>query len=175
VERSEEKRSAYRKQIAEVPDAKRVYVDESGIHKFCFRRYARSLRGERVYGLVPGKKFHRVNVVAGYRDGKILGAYCYNGTTTAQVFEDWFCRFLLPETRKGDVVVLDNARFHNKERLRAYACVYKVTIIFLPPYSPDYNRIEKVWANLKRFLGDMTLEVASLQAAIYWYLAVRYS
>jgi len=133
------------------------------------------LRGKRVYGLVRGKKFAQTNVVAGYCDGKILGEYCYAGSTNAKVFEDWFCSFLLPETRQGDVIIMDNASFHNKKRLRSYARVYKVTIIFLPPYSPDYNPIEHVWANLKRYLRDYWDKTQSLSSAIYWYLAVACS
>jgi transposase len=78
---------------------------------------------------------------------------------------------LLPETRKGDVVIMDNARFHNKKRLKEYARAYKVAIIFLPPYSPDYNPIEHVWANLKRFLRNTAFRFESIQQAIYWFLA----
>jgi hypothetical protein len=115
-----------------------------------------------------------LNVVAGYCDGKVIGEYCYTGSTTSAMFEDWFCRFLLPETSKGDTVIMDNARYHNKKRLRLYAWAYKVTIIFLPPYSPDYNVIEHVWFNLKRFLGDTALKFHSLQAAVYWYFTMAF-
>lgn len=144
------------------------------MHKFYFRRYARTLCGKRVYGLIPGKKFSRTNIVAGYCDGKIIGEYCYTGSTTSKVFEEWFCEFLLPETLKGDVIIIDNASFHNKKRLRMYARVFYVSIIFLPPYSPDYNCIEKVWANLKRFLHETSISFNSLQSAIYWYFAMGY-
>lgn len=116
-----------------------------------------------------------MNIVAGYCDRQILGEYCYSGTTTAKIFEDWFCDFLLPLTQAGDVIILDNASFHNKKRLREYAAVYKLTIIFLPPYSPDFNFIEPVWANLKRFLRNTLLRFHSLQSAIYWFFAVGYS
>jgi len=132
------------------------------------------LCGTRIHGLVSGKKFARVNVVAGYCDGHILGEYCYTGSTTAEKFESWFCNFLLPETRAGDVVVIDNASFHNKKRLKEYAYIYKITIIFLPPYSPDYNLIEHVWANMKRFLRNYSQRFQSIQSAIYWYFANAY-
>jgi len=132
------------------------------------------LRGKRIHGSISGKRFSRVNVVAGYCDGHILGEYCYSGTTTAEKFEDWFCGFLLPETHKGDVIIMDNARFHNKKRLREYAWIYKVILIFLPPYSPDYNPIEHVWANMKRFLRDYSNRFQTVQSAIYWYFAFAY-
>lgn len=169
IERSETARSEYEQQIAKIPASQRIYIDESGISRFCCREHARALRGKRVQGFVPGRRFARVNVVAGYCNGRILGEYCYTGSTTAKTFEYWFCKFLLPETHKGDVVVMDNASFHNKKRLREYARIYKVTVIFLPPYSPDYNPIEHVWANMKRFLRDTTLQFHTLQSAIYWY------
>jgi len=112
-----------------------------------------------------------VNLVAGYCDGSIIGEYCHSGSMTANKFEEWFCRFLLPETSKGDVVIMDNASWHNKKRLRMYAWVYKVIIIFLPPYSPDYSPIENVWANLKRFLRNYGQQFQAIQDAVYWYFA----
>jgi hypothetical protein len=133
------------------------------------------LRGKRVYGLIPGRKFSRLNIVAGYCDGKILAEYCYTGSTNSSVFEEWFCKFLLPQTHRGDCLILDNASFHNKKRLKLYASAYKVTLIFLPPYSPDYNLIEHIRSNLKRFLSDTTLLFTSLQSALYCFLAVGYS
>jgi transposase len=140
-----------------------------------YRTHARSLCGERFYGMVSGKRTSRTNVVAGYCDGRIWGEYCYKGSTTAKIFEEWFCTFLLPETVHGDVILLDNASFHNKKRLKEYASVYKVTVIFLPAYSPDYNPIEHIWANLKRFLRNTRKLFNSPAYAIYWYFAVAYS
>jgi len=94
---------------------------------------------------------------------------------TAQKFEIWFCSFLLPLTSKGDVIILDNASWHNKKRIKRYAWVYKVVVIFLHPYSPDYNNIEIVWANLKRFLRNYGQRFQTIQNAIYWYLAFAFS
>ncbi len=150
MERSEEARNTYNRELEQFSKSRRIYIDESGISQFQYRNYGRSLRGTRVHGFIPGRKYARVNVVAGYSEGQIIGEYCYTGTTTSEVFENWFCSFLLPETQRGDVIIMDNARFHNKKRLRDYARIYKVVIIFLPAYSPDYNLIEHVWANIKR-------------------------
>jgi len=104
-----------------------------------------------------------------------LGEYCCKGSATAKIFEEWFCKSHLPETVHGDVVILDNASFHNKKRLKEYAAVYKVIVIFLPAYSPDYNPIEHIWANLKTFIRNSRREFNSTFSAIYWYFATKYS
>jgi len=150
-------------------------VDESGSDKAGFRPYARALRGKRIGGLVAGKRAKRVNVVAGFCDGKILGEFCYTGKMNSELFEDWFCNHLLPLTRKGDVIVMDNASYHKKKHLLMFAWVCKIKIIFLPTYSPDLNPIEKVWGNLKRFLRDYGQHFINIEHAIYWYFDVAFS
>jgi transposase len=173
-ERCDEKRAQYQEEIAEIPIERRIYVDESGTNKSGYRTHGRALRGVRIHGIITGKRVKRVNVVAGFCDGKILADYCYEGTMNSRRFEDWFCGHLLPNTRKGDVIVMDNASYHNKKRLRKYAWVYKVKIIFLPPYSPDFNPIEPIWANLKRFLRNYGNRFSSIEYGICWYFSVAF-
>lgn len=144
AERNEKEREEYQQKIADIPVSRRIYVDESGLSRFYSRDRGWGQRGKKIFGLVQGRRFARVNVIAGRCDDRILGECCYTCPITADIFENWFCDFLLPETKPGDTVIMDNASFHNKKRLRRYAAVYHVSIIFLPPYSPDYNPIEHV-------------------------------
>jgi transposase len=125
--------------------------------------------------LIPGRKYERVNVVAGYCNGQILAETCYTGTTTAAVFENWFVHHMLPQTSSGDVLIMDRASFHNKNRLKEYAVEYGVTVLFLPAYSPDFNPIEHVWANLKRFLANTKIRSPNLQFGVYWYFFLGFS
>lgn len=90
----------------------------------------------------------------------------YEGTMDAAFFEAWFVRMLLPCLRAGDTVVLDNASFHRKAVLRELAHKAGCQILFLPPYSPDLNPIEKFWAWLKGRLRKILPLFASLQKAI---------
>lgn len=175
AERNEKERDEYQQQTADIPISCRIYVDESGLTRFYNRDRAWGQRGKKILGMVRGRKFKRVNVIAGKCGDRILGECCFACTISANIFENWFCSFLLPETKPGDTVILDNASFHNKKRLRRYAAVYHVTIIFLPAYSPDYNPIEHVWANMKRFLRNTKLVFRSVQSAVYWYFAVASS
>jgi len=69
---------------------------------------------------------------------------------------------------------MDNAKFHRKNILRKIARG-KVRLLFLPPYSPDYNRIEKSWANMKRHLRDNFQYFKFADSAIYDYFKVSVS
>jgi transposase len=87
------------------------------------------------------------------------------------LFERWFEGRLLQEVPKGYTVIMDNASFHREKILRKLARG-KVRLLFLPPYSPDYNPIEKSWANMKRFLCNNMQDFQSIDSAIYSYFAI---
>jgi len=112
-----------------------------------------------------------VNVIGALCEGNHYGIKCYSHSTDSAFFENWFENCLLKEIPKGYTVIMDNARFHNKKRLRKLARG-KVRLLFLPPYSPDYNPIEKSWSNLKRFLRSFTQNYQSVSAAMYDYFNV---
>jgi putative transposase len=74
----------------------------------------------------------------------------YSGSTTALWFNQWLKEHLFKELSKNSTLILDNAAFHQKEQIRALAKQKGHDILFLPPYSPDLNPIEKVFAILKK-------------------------
>jgi len=102
---------------------------------------------------------------------KYYAVECYNQNTDSEFFESWFEAFLLEEIPKGCTVILDNATFHREKFLRKIARG-KARLLFLPPYSPDYNPIEKTWANMKRFLKNNMQDYESVDSAIYDYFRV---
>ena len=76
----------------------------------------------------------------------------YEETMDSLLFETWFEHNLLPVIKKGTVIVMDNASFHRKKQLICVAQKAGYSLIFLPPYSPQFNPIEKFWSWLKRHL-----------------------
>ena len=105
-----------------------------------------------IVGKVSGKKFKRTNVVAAKCGGKVVAPMIYDGTTDSVIFEYWFELMLLKSIPKYSIIIMDNATFHRKAKLRELAKISDCQILFLPPYSPDLNPIEKFWAWLKHKL-----------------------
>ena len=148
-----------------------MYIDESGVNTYLQREYARAPRGEVIEDIKRGKKFERVNVVGALCNGGHFAIECYRQTTDSAFFEKWFEDCLLREIPKGYTVIMDNAKFHRKKELRKLARG-KARLLFLPPYSPDYNPIEKSWANMKRFLCNNLKSFHSVDSGIYNYFGI---
>lgn len=143
-----------------------VYIDETGLAQFLSRPFAWSPRGVEVRGRICGRKFARLGIVAGQMAGRIVAPLEYSGCMDSALFEQWFAEVLLPEVPVGKVIVMDNAAFHRKARLRELAEAACRRLVFLPPYSPDFNPIEHFWSWLKRAVADCLRTVSSLQGAI---------
>ena len=114
-----------------------MYVDESGINDDLKREYGRALRGVMVEDSKRGRKFHRVNVVAGQTydtDGiRHLSPLCYQGTMNGAWFEEWFENGLLKTVEKGKTIIMDRASFHRKSKLEEICKKHEVFLLYLPP------------------------------------------
>ena len=152
--------------IALIPKDLLVSVDEMGIDQYLYRPYARSFRGVPVYGKISGKKYERVSIVAGKCEKRIVAPLQYSSAMDSALFNFWFETMLLPSVKSGSVIVMDNARFHQKKVLCEMAGKAKCHVLFLPPYSPDLNPIENFWAWIKARLRKILSLFHSLDDAI---------
>jgi transposase len=154
-----------------------VYVDESGLNREYRRIYARAKRGVKVYDKKSGKRVKKVNIIAGLLYGisgkKHIAVHSYEHPTKSDFFEEWFEWQLLSEVPENSVIILDNASFHRKQTLIDIAARYGVTVVFLPPYSPQFNPIEQSWANFKRWLKYNAARFSMLEFAIDYYFVSR--
>lgn len=128
--------------------------------------YGWSLAGERVYGLKSGCRHGRVNMIAGYRNGQLIAPFTVEGACNRTVFEIWLETCLLPVLQPGEWVILDNATFHHGGRIAQLIQAKGAQVIYLPPYSPDLNRIEKCWAWLKSRIRKQLRNSSSLREAM---------
>lgn len=143
-----------------------MYIDETGIDTYLFRQYCWSLKGQKVTGLINGKKYRRVGIVAAQIGKQIVAPLQYDGTMDSRLFETWFEARLMCELPPNSVIVLDNAAFHRKTRLFSIAKKYSHRIIFLPPYSPELNPIENFWAWLKAKLRKVLSNFSTFDDAL---------
>ena len=170
IERDDELRCAFDEELSKLaPDVDVVYIDECGIGQHMSREYGRAPAGQRVFLPVNGMRLKRVNIVAGLRNGEVLCPTKYEWNTNAEWFNEWFEWWMCPLLREGSIVIMDNATFHSKKILNRIALSYGLRVIWLPPYSPDKNQIEKLWANLKNWLRLHAKEYRTIQEAISVY------
>lgn len=127
-----------------------VYLDESGFAPTVTRRYAYAAKGQRVYGLVAGRRRPRTSLIAARFGKHFEQPFLFEGSCTAEVFNRWLGSQLCPQLSDEHVVVMDNAPFHKSNTTADLIHRTGATLLFLPPYSPDLNPIEHDFAALKK-------------------------
>ena len=151
-ERCAKKRQAYQKQLAQLKAAGKsvVYVDESGFADHSYRRYGYAPRGEEVFGLISSQRTRTTTLIAARFEDTFTAARLFKGSCKAKDFNDWLAEELCPRLNPKHIVILDNARLHKTHQTRELIEAAGALLMFLPPYSPDYNPIEHDFANIKR-------------------------
>ncbi|MGF1591333.1 MAG: IS630 family transposase [Pleurocapsa sp.] len=127
-----------------------VYVDESGFDAYTYRPYAWSPQGQKSYGERSGTRGTRTSLIAGKRGKELLAPVLFKGNTNTLWFNQWLKEYLLPELNANSTVILDNAPFHRKEDVFQIVEQAGHKVLFLPPYSPDFNCIEQDFAIIKK-------------------------
>jgi transposase len=137
--------------VATLALEKLCWIDQSGIKNNERPLWGWSPRGSICLGIKPARSTEKSNIMAGYRDGKLVAPMQYAENTTAAIVETWFENNLLKAVPAGTVLILDNAPFHRKKKLEAFAKQADCAILWLPPYAPDLNKIENSWATIKHY------------------------
>ncbi len=113
------------------------------------RLRGRSLRNERLVARVPHGHWLTSTIISAIRLAGACAPAVFNTGTDACVFEAYVEQVLLPTLAPGDVVVMDNLAVHKMTRITALIEAQQVKVLFLPPYSPDFNPIENMWSKTK--------------------------
>lgn len=126
-----------------------VFLDESGVTTDLIRRYARSRRGQRAVDAAPLGHWDACTILGALRVDGLTAPAVFPGAIDADSFTAYVRDVLAPTLRAGDIVVLDNLSVHKVPDARAAIEAVGATLRFLPPYSPDWNPIEQLFAKLK--------------------------
>ena len=152
-ERDEFLRAAWRLLVAGKVDAERlVFVDEMGTNVSLLPLYAWSRKGQRAFGSAPRNWGKNVTLLASITPGGLGPCLAVEGATTREVFEAYLERVLAPTLRPGQVVVMDNPSAHKGGRVTEIIEARDCQLLYLPPYSPDFNPIEQAFSKIKGLL-----------------------
>jgi transposase len=138
--------------VGKIDAGRQIYVDETGVTTDMRRSRARATPGERAVCSVPFKRWSSITVVAAIGLTGVIASLMHEGATTAESFETFVEQILGPQLRSGDVVFMDNLGAHKSDAVREAIEARGATLVLLPPYSPDFNPIEKAWSKAKTWL-----------------------
>jgi len=144
-----ERREAWFDLQPELDPAKLVFIDETGATTKMARLRGRSPRGARCRAAVPHGHWKTTTLVAGLRLDGLTAPMVMDGAMNGEAFAAYAEKFLAPSLSPGDVVVMDNLPAHKVAGARAAIARAGATVLFLPPYSPDFNPIEQAFAKIK--------------------------
>jgi transposase len=134
-------------------DPKRlVFVDETGSATNMIRRYGRSPKGKRLLGRAPFGHWKTTTFIAGLRHDGIVAPFVIDRPMNGEIFLRWVKTCLVPTLSPGDIVVMDNLPAHKVAGVREAIEAAGAELRYLPPYSPDLNPIEMMFAKLKALL-----------------------
>ena len=116
------------------------------------RARGRAPRGERLVDYVPHGHWKTTTFLAGLTTRGLIAPLVVDGAINGEIFRAYTKQHLAPELRPGDVLIMDNLSSHKVAGVREAILAVGATVLFLPPYSPDFNPIEQVFAKLKALL-----------------------
>lgn len=116
------------------------------------RLYARSLGGQRIAEATPGGHWKITTILGAMSLRGMIATMTVEAATDREIFLAYVEQVLCPALHPGDVVVMDNLSSHKVDGVRTLIEAAGAELLYLPPYSPDLNPIEKAWAKLKQWL-----------------------
>ena len=129
-----------------------MFLDESRCNTDMTRRYAYSLGGSRAVDSAPLSKPKNTTILSSIQLDGTLRYTTFSGGTTVERFKRYLETDLLPHLNGNSVLIMDNMKSHHAKAVRNLLDSSGVRCIYLPPYSPDLNPIEKLWSKVKSFL-----------------------
>ena len=148
--------------ISEADSDKLVFLDESGVNTDMTRHYGRAVGKERAVDNAPENTPTNTTILSSIRLNGETAYTTYSGGTTGERFVDYLEKVLIPTLHEDDVVIMDNMRSHHVKKVAEVLNKAKIQLLYLPPYSPDFNPIEKMWSKMKAIMRKMKIRDSTL-------------
>ena len=145
-------RGEYQKILNQIPKENLIYLDESGFDLNMKKEYDWKTKGQRLYDNRSGnRKNKRITVISAYlnQTKQLIAPMYFEGNTDTEIFNQWIEEFLIPALQPNQTVIMDNAAFHKSQKTKELVESAKRRLLYLPPYSPDFNPIEQKWEHVK--------------------------
>jgi transposase len=148
-------RQAWRSGQPDLDPDRLIFIDETWATTNMARQYGRAPRGQRLLAAVPHGHWKTSTFVAGLRTSGITAPLVVDGAMNGDIFLAYVEQALVPTLKAGDIVIMDNLSSHKVTGVREAIEACGATLVYLPPYSPDLNPIEKAFAKLKSLLRKL--------------------
>ena len=152
TEENRKRRAEFLEKIRATPSERLIYLDESGVTTQMTRLYARSRDGARIHEAAPKGHWKILTILGAMSSRGMIATMTIEEPTDADIFLAYLDRVLCPKLQPGSVVVMDNLSSHKVKGVRERIEAAGAELLYLPPYSPDLNPIEKAWSKLKLLL-----------------------
>jgi transposase len=149
-------RLEYWSQVKEIDPKNLVFIDEMGVLLGLKRTHARAVPGERAYDFKPFYRGSKVSVIGAISISKVLAVMTLDNSMDAASFRVYVSKFLVPQLWQGAVVVMDNLPAHKVQAIAPLIEAVGAYVLYLSPYSPEFNPIEHWWSQLKAFLRQFS-------------------
>ena len=149
------KREAFLRLQITLKPRRLVFIDETGLYLNMTRTHARSKCGERAHASVPSKKHKSANLIGAITLEGVIASFCIGESVTGEVFTVFLEEVLCPVLKVGQIVLMDNSPAHIVKRVGELIEGRGAKLIYLPPYSPEFNPIENCWSKVKSHLRTL--------------------
>ena len=146
----------------ELPVDKLVFLDESGVNIDMVRRYGRAKNKNRVNDYAPVNTPKKTTLVSSLRLDGTQAYEFFQGSLNGKNFLSYVKNTLIPTLKKGDIVVMDNLSCHKVKGVKEAIEEAGASVLYLPPYSPDFNPIEMMWSKIKALLRNWKTDTPEL-------------
>jgi transposase len=155
TEDNRRRRQQFVEELRSIPKEKLIFLDESGVNTHLTRLYARCKGGGRISEGTPDSRWKILTILGALSLRGMIATMTIEEATDGDIFAAYLEHVVCPQLKEGDVVVMDNLSSHRVAGVREKIESCKAKLLYLPPYSPDLNPIEKAWSKLKQGLRSV--------------------